>query len=291
MQRIRFRIVLPVIFGALALFLFAWEYENDRVVASVGMGWDTGPPVWPYRAVPSFSYGVNAPAYIVSWPILKLINLRTLSLQYAVWFPAILVLWWWVGSYFDFGLPGRESHPRRKLRTGILLVASSVLILLAAQVGFDQYRWAREYWSGHPLIYATTFLGPAGSILWCLFFASIFVRAAIYLVRHRLAASTLNPTSYRPYLFFALILGLNAAGISYLDRVISPAPDPTHCETDRLHRLGCVHGAATDETQEPVAHVEINLIPRFKSGDARRFGTKSEWTDEQGRFNFDGTDK
>ena len=55
--------------------------------------------------------------------------------------------------------------------------------------------------------------------------------------------------------------------------------------------MGCVHGTATDENQEPVAHVEINLIPRFKSGDARRFGTKSEWTDEQGRFNFDGTDK
>jgi hypothetical protein len=291
MRRIRFRIVLPVIFGVLALFLFAWDYENGRVVASVGMGWDTGPPVWPYQAVPSFSYALNAPAYIISWPILKLLNLRTLSLQYAVWFPAIVMLWWWVGRYFDFGFPGCESHSRLKLRAAMLLVSSSVLAILAARVCFDQYRWTHQYWSGHPLTYATIFLGPAGSILWCLFFATIFFRAAIHRVGHRLAASTLNRTTYRLYLFFALVLSLNAVGVSHLDHLIRPAPDPTHCETDRLHRLGCVHGTATDENQEPVAHVEINLIPRFKFGDARRFGTKNEWTDEQGRFNFDSTEK
>jgi hypothetical protein len=123
------------------------------------------------------------------------------------------------------------------------------------------------------------------------FFATIFFRAAIHRVRHRLAASTLNPTTFRLYLFFAVMLSLNAMGVSHLDHLITPAPDPTHCETDRLHRLGCVHGTAKDEKQEPVAHVEIDLIPRFKSGDARRFGTKNEWTDEQGRFNFDSTEK
>ena len=30
----------------------------------------------------------------------------------------------------------------------------------------------------------------------------------------------------------------------------------------------------------------MNLIPVFKSGDARRFETKSEWADRQGRYNF-----
>jgi TRAP-type C4-dicarboxylate transport system permease small subunit len=63
MRSIRLRILLPIIFGffALALALFGWDYENERVVASVGMGWDTGPPVWPYRAVPLFSFAVNGP--------------------------------------------------------------------------------------------------------------------------------------------------------------------------------------------------------------------------------------
>src|SRR2546430_841395 len=99
MRSVRLRLLLPIIFGFLALALFTWDYENERVIASMGMGWDTGPPVWPYRVVPSISYAVNAPAYVISWPILKLLHLRTYSLQYAVWFPAILVLWWWVGRH------------------------------------------------------------------------------------------------------------------------------------------------------------------------------------------------
>jgi len=99
-----------------------------------------------------------------------------------------------------------------------------------------------------------------------------------------------NPVTYRTLLFSVTILSLNVAGISYLDRVISPPPNPSYCETDRLHRLGCVHGTLTDEIEKPVAHIEVNLIPTFKSGDARRFGTKNEWTDKQGRYNFNLTD-
>jgi hypothetical protein len=49
MRRIRFRLVLPIVFGFLSLILFAWEYENDRVIESMGMAWDMGPPMWPYR--------------------------------------------------------------------------------------------------------------------------------------------------------------------------------------------------------------------------------------------------
>src|SRR5271157_4254772 len=136
MHRIRYRIILPIIFGCLALFLFGWEYENDRVVASMGMGWDTGPPIWPYLAVPLFSHAVNAPAYIISWPILKLLNPRTDWLQYVAWFPAIVALWWWVGTYIDFGLLGCRRDSRRRLKTGILLAASLAFLLVAAWVGF-----------------------------------------------------------------------------------------------------------------------------------------------------------
>jgi len=290
MRSVRLRVLLPIIFGFLALALFAWDYENERVVASMGMGWDTGPPVWPYRAVPSISYAVNAPAYVISWPILKLLDLRTYSLQYAVWFPAILVLWWWVGMYIDFGFLGPESRSWPKLKAGILFIASAVLVFLAFQVCLGEYRWVRDYWKDHPPIYAILLLGAIGSTVWCLFFASVFARAAIHFVRHEMVPSKFNPVTYRAFLFCATILGLNVAGISYLDHVISPPPNPNYCETDRLYRLGCVHGTLTDENEKPVAHIEVNLIPTFKSGDARRFGTKSEWTDKQGRYNFNLTD-
>ena len=286
MQRNRFRIILPVIFGVLAVFLFTWQHENDRMVESMGMAWDTGPPVWPYQAVPSFTYAVNAPAYIVSWPILKLLALRTNWLEYVVLFPAVLALWWCVGAYIDLGLPRDGSNSHRRLKAGLLLLTSSFLVFLAAWVCVDQFRWVRSYWKDHPPIYAVLFLGALGSTLWCVFFAAAFARGAIRLLRQKLAPAKLNPPTYRAFLLWGAILGVNAAGVGFLDRRMSPTPDPNHCETDRLYRLGCVHGTVINDGEKPVAHIEVNLIPVFKSGDARRFGIRSEWTDQQGRYNF-----
>ena len=133
-------------------------------------------------------------------------------------------------------------------------------------------------------------LGAIGSTAWCLFFASVFARTAVHFVWHEMAPSKFTPVTFRAFSFCVTILGLNVAGLSYLDRVMSPPPNPNYCETDRLYRLGCVHGTLTDENEKPAAHIEVNLIPTFKSGDARRFGTKSEWTDTQGRYNFNRTD-
>jgi hypothetical protein len=46
----------------------------------------------------------------------------------------------------------------------------------------------------------------------------------------------------------------------------------------------------TDESERPIGHIEVNLIPTFKTGNARWYGTKTEWTDEQGKYNFNGTE-
>jgi hypothetical protein len=98
MRSIRFRVLLPIIFGLLALAFFAWDYENERVVASMGMGWDTGPPMWPYVAVPLFTHAINAPAYAIVWPILRLFALWRPVWEYPIAFPLIVGLWWWVGG-------------------------------------------------------------------------------------------------------------------------------------------------------------------------------------------------
>src|SRR5579864_4423627 len=162
MWNIRFRVVLPIIFGFLAVVLFSWDYQNERVVESMGMGWDTGPPMWPYRAVQIISYAVNAPAYVVSWPILKLLNLRTYSFQYAIWFPAIVALWWCVGRSIDFGLLDGRRYSHRTLIAASLLIGAVALLSLATYLGLDEYHRARQYWRGHPPVYAFLFLRAAG---------------------------------------------------------------------------------------------------------------------------------
>jgi hypothetical protein len=68
------------------------------MVRLMGMGWDMGPPFWPYQAIYLLLFTINAPAFVLSMPILKLLNLQTLSLQYGVWFPAIAGWWWWIGT-------------------------------------------------------------------------------------------------------------------------------------------------------------------------------------------------
>lgn len=182
MRHIRFRLVLPIIFGFLALTLFAWDYQNERVVAAMGMGWDTGPPLWPYRAVPLFSYAVNVPAYVVSWPLVRKLDPRVPLHQYAVWLLAIVALWWLVGTRMDFGLLGRRRHSRPKLAAVILLVSGVVSLALGARVCIDEYFSFQKYWPNQPPVYAILLLRAAGPMLWCLLWAVVAFRSAFHLL-------------------------------------------------------------------------------------------------------------
>lgn len=121
---IRFRLVLPLVFGLLAAVLMTWDYQNNRMVGLMGMGWDIGPLFWPYQAIYLLLFTINAPAFVLSMPILKLLNLQTLSLQYGVWFPAIVGWWWWIGTRIDFGILGRRSIRCAKLVAGGLSAVS-----------------------------------------------------------------------------------------------------------------------------------------------------------------------
>ena len=73
---IRFRLVLPLVFGFLATVLMTWDDENNRMVGLMGMGWDMGPPFWPYQAIYLLLFTINAPAFVLSMPILKLLTFK-----------------------------------------------------------------------------------------------------------------------------------------------------------------------------------------------------------------------
>ena len=65
---------------------------------------------------------------------------------------------------------------------------------------------------------------------------------------------------------------------------------PPNCAVDSLYGLGCIHGTIVDEGGKPITHIEVDLIPVYKTGDARWYGTHSEWTDDQGRYNLNRTE-
>ena len=84
----RFRVVIPLIMGAISVPLVIWDIHNAQVIYSAGMGWDTGAPVWPYRTPEIllwwFQYGVGF------WNVTTLLMLRFLTP--AIWFVASATL-------------------------------------------------------------------------------------------------------------------------------------------------------------------------------------------------------
>jgi hypothetical protein len=284
--QIRFRLVLPLVFGFLALVLMTWDYENNRMVGLMGMGWDMGPPFWPYQAIYLVLFTINAPAFVLSMPILKLLNLDTLSLQYWIWFPAIVAWWWWIGIRIDFGVLGHRHYRHAKLIAGLLTTASLGLLYVATRATLTEVQWWMEYGSNSSPYCVPTLLRTVGPVLWCLVLAGGCSIAAKRLFQGRIAPATVNRRKYHALVIGAALVGLYVFAIHSWDKALNPPFNYNECAIDRLYGLGCVHGTIVDESGKPISHIEIDLIPVHKTGEARWYGTHSQWTDALGRYNF-----
>ena len=128
MRKIKFRIILPLIFGLTAIGLIAWDYHNMRIIESMGMDWDTCAPIWPYQTSWMLLFAINAPAIFLSRPLCFLLDLKLHNSFYPIHFLAILLFWYWVGSRLDWGLLGVKTfrHPKR---WAVLLIVSAIALL------------------------------------------------------------------------------------------------------------------------------------------------------------------
>ena len=91
MRTIRYRVVLPIFFGFVSFALIAWELHNQQVIQSMGMAWDTGPPVWPYQASWILLQGINAPARLVDLPVFMVFGVNSEKPQLVLEFLTILL--------------------------------------------------------------------------------------------------------------------------------------------------------------------------------------------------------
>jgi hypothetical protein len=234
---IRFRLVLPLVFGFLSTVLMMWDYENNRMVALMGMGWDMGPPFWPYQAIYLLLFTINAPAFVLSVPVLRLLNLDTPSLQYVVWFPAIVGWWWWIGTRMDFGVPGRRHYRHAKLFAGLLATGSLGLLYVAARVTLGEIDWWIEYGRSSSPFRVPSLLRTVGPVLWCLVLASGCLVAAKRLFQDRTAPATGNRHKFR-VLAFGASFGVYLLAIHRWDEVLNPPFNYNECAVDRLYGLG-----------------------------------------------------
>ena len=113
MNRNRYRVILPLVTGCISGLLMIWDLHNVRVVESMGMARDIGPPVWPYEVSWIALLSINAPAYALSTPLFLLFNARNSQERFPLFFPLIIAWWSWLGRRIDSGLfPSRGERHR-----------------------------------------------------------------------------------------------------------------------------------------------------------------------------------
>jgi len=286
MRNIRFRLVLPIVFGFLAVALMAWDYENQRMVEIVGMGWDTGPPMWPYRAISDLLFAVNAPAYVLAAPFFFFHYMQTASTRYPLLFPLIVFWWWWIGTRIDFGVLVWRHYRHPKLAAGLLVVIAVVPVYFGCVGALDGFEWWKEYGRTSPPVNSIVLIGIVGPALWFLVLASGALKGAIQLAKWRLPLPTETRPKYMKFAVGTTLFFLYVVVVALFGRTRPVIVDHDSCVIDRLNGLGCLHGNIVDESGKSVSGIMVDLIPTYKTGDARWIATKHDWTDEQGRYNL-----
>ncbi len=238
--QVRYRIILPILFGSLAIALVIWDIHNLRVIQSNGMSWDTGAPIWPYEAANLIFSSLNAPAFVLAAPFFYFPHLELQEMRYPVLLPAIVVWWWWIGTRFDFGILGlrRWSHPRWWAAGAITLaVVFSVAGAWSVKDGIE--RWIR-FPDTHPLI-----LAKISSIAaWC-FAIAVGCSLAVRRLWHREFSSADGQSRHRPVLAYGIgLTALAALATSLVGMIQEPKLDRNSCIVD--DSSGCVHGTVID---------------------------------------------
>jgi hypothetical protein len=182
MRPIRFRHLLPVVFGCLAVALIAWELHNQLVISAMGMAWDTGPPIWPYQTSWILLQSINAPACALALSLLTLFGVRTIQTVLLVEFPFILAWWWFVGWRIDFGLLPKRNVHSDKLWATVLGVTSIVFLGTIVYLIAEQERFWFQYrsfgWRG-PVLFAVR---NSGILCWCLILGTWSTAATVRLL-------------------------------------------------------------------------------------------------------------
>src|SRR6266478_2696885 len=166
MRTIRYRVVLPIFFGLVSFVLIAWEFHNERVIQSMGMAWDTGPPIWPYQASWILLQGINPPAYLIDLPVFMAFRLSSGPPQLALELLTILPWWWFVGSRIDFGLVPTQNPRHRKWHAVGLWAISLGFGCFIAYLVADQL----QFWTEHSTVTGELLrlMRYAGLFIWCL---------------------------------------------------------------------------------------------------------------------------
>jgi len=172
----KLQIVFPCAMSAVSLPFIVWDFLNQRVVTSMGMGWDMGAPVWPYQTPDILLRFLNAPAYFLAMPLANFLGLIGPAADFVI-FPTILIWWWFLGLSLDHGLVKAASKWRWWIFVG-LIVCAVLLLSTTVFVSVSAISWWFKYGGDFGIVntlLTLRFLGPA---VWCLALFLLFIIAA-----------------------------------------------------------------------------------------------------------------
>jgi hypothetical protein len=160
----RLRIILPSVMGTVSLPLVLWACYNENLIASKGMEWDTGAPIWPYQTPQFLLYFFNYPAHYIAQPMANHLGWPSPE-DYFLLFPTTLIWWWFLGLQLDHGLV-RPKYQRQWLLFAILLALAALFLWAAMVAGAEAFHWWFQYGAGFWNPSALLFILKSAPAVW-----------------------------------------------------------------------------------------------------------------------------
>ena len=183
-QRPNFRFLLPVVAFCIWLPLFLWEGHNQRVIQEVGMGWDTGAPLWTYRTPEEFMVAINLPAYLFTLPIWRSSATGLYPWRDLITLPFIVIWWYLVGKRVDHGLVPHWCIRHRRMSTAIMMSVFLALVCIPYVLA-GNFQWWFEYHSDGLPCSLLFIVVDIGAVCWSLVLVAMTGVAAIRLIRDK----------------------------------------------------------------------------------------------------------
>lgn len=163
--------------------MLAWQQHNERVIAAMGMAWDTGAPVWPYEAPWIVFAIVNAPAALAGVAVSHLASIQAFEGRLPIHLTAAILLWFSVGTLIDRGVY------RRRLRAKSWVFAVVVGAGLACLcLGLVSVYSGISWWSSYGASSTSDillFIRLVAIVPWCALILVVSVRVVYSTLRAR----------------------------------------------------------------------------------------------------------
>ncbi|MBL8212466.1 MAG: carboxypeptidase regulatory-like domain-containing protein [Bryobacterales bacterium] len=159
-----------------------------------------------------------------------------------------------------------------------------IVVLAIAALGIADLRFQPSFYGPrHPLL----LFQDTAILLWTFALAAASA-SAFRSLRTAPVAVCDYPNTQSVFVRGFLLTALLAVTLSLSGYARQPAVDRDTCVA--TSDSGCLHGTVLDTSGHPLRGVRVQALPVAGTGDARSLATKSDWTDNQGRYQITGVD-